>query len=125
MLNRLFPICLALLLGVACAIPIGGKTKYPIDVFYGTDLPNREFTELGPVEVQSKRKNPLDSRSPNGRSLAGMSQEEKERLIYELVIQAQETVNAQGLIGVDYKMEMTQESTVYKIMGIAITYEKK
>jgi hypothetical protein len=41
------------------------------------------------------------------------------------VIQAQETVNAQGLIGVDYKMEMTQESTVYKIMGIAITYEKK
>ena len=45
MLNRLFRISVAVLFCAACAIPIGGKTKYPIDVFYGTDLPDRALRE--------------------------------------------------------------------------------
>lgn len=121
MLNRILVFSLGLLLA-ACAIPIGSKPKYPIEVFYGSDLPSVPFTELGPVEVQTKRKNLLDARSPNGRSLAGMNQEEKERLVYQLVVQAQETLNAQAVVAVDYKMEMTKDDTIYKVTGIAIKY---
>jgi hypothetical protein len=121
MLNRSLILGLGLLMA-ACAIPIGSKPKYPIEVFYGSDLPQMAFTEIGPVEVQTKRKNAPDARSPNGRSLAGMNQEEKEQLVYRLVVQAQETMNAQAVIAVDYKMEMTKDDTIYKVTGIAIKY---
>lgn len=105
-----------------CAIPISSRSHYGLDVYYQNDLPNRPFNELGLVEVEDQRKNLPNASSPNGRTMMGLDSRAKDQLLAQLAAKAKASVNADGLIQVDYKLTLTQDVAVYKISGLAIKY---
>lgn len=117
-------IALFSLLLVACfqpSVPISTNPKYPIDVFFNNQEPDRAYELI--QKLETRREVPLDSRqSRGGRMLyRGNNMEQKELLIAQLVVDAKK-LGADALVQVKYRYYTTQTANGYSLEGLAVRY---
>ncbi|GAA4448369.1 hypothetical protein GCM10023189_06110 [Nibrella saemangeumensis] len=103
-------------------IPISTHPRYPIDIFYENERPDRPFTEIQALEM--KEETPLNpvQRTKDGRMVQrGKNMQEKELLLARLSLQAKR-LGADALVNVRYKYYTSATTNGYVLEGVAVKY---
>lgn len=108
---------------VSCASGVGISTskKYPIQVLYDGQTPDRPYKELGVVEISSEDSLSRDQLRDNRMMNRGNDAKTKELLVSHLVVKAQK-MGADALINLKYKYYTSMKSEGYIISGTAVRY---
>ena len=107
---------------VGCAVPITTNTKYPIDVFYEQDVPDRPYSELRWIELSNEDALKFVQTKEEKRLLnQGNSAQTKSLLTAQLVQQAQK-LGADALVNVRYQYYAGKGYEGYSLRGLAVRY---
>lgn len=116
---------LLLILGLGgCFQPIvylNNAPRYPIDVFYDNQRPERPYEPLEEMEVHNDM--PLTAQQRTDKKLTGrgIDMQEKELLLARLTMQAKK-LGATALVGVRYSYYTSQTENGYSMKGLAVRY---
>jgi hypothetical protein len=103
------------------SIPISTNPKYPIDVFFGNQNPDRPYEVI--QKLETRKEVPLNpEQSRGGRMLyRGNDGEQKELLTAQMVVDAKK-LGADALVQVKYRYYTTQTANGYSLEGVAVRY---
>jgi Putative heavy-metal-binding len=103
-------------------IPISTGPKYPVDIFYENQQPERPFTALKSLETH--REDTLSARqNANGRMLArGNDMQQKELLMARMSMEAKK-LGADALVNVRYQYYTSTTANGYSLRGTAVKYQ--
>jgi hypothetical protein len=121
---RLFTFIFSLFTCLSCfqpSIPISTQPKYPIDVFFGSQAPERPYEVI--QKLTTRNEVPLNAeQSRGGRMLQrGNNMEQKELLVAQMVVDAKR-LGADALVAVKYRYYTTQTANGYSLEGQAVRY---
>jgi hypothetical protein len=114
-------LCLTLSGCLQSGLPISTKTKYAIDVFYDTDVPERPYEEIQWIEMANEAELQRKPRKGDRMIDQGNDAETKSLLTAQLVVKAQK-MGADALIKVQYKYYTSVDSEGYSMRGLAVKY---
>ncbi len=101
------------------------KTKYPIDVFFGSDLPQVAIDTIQLISITEEEILDLKTKIVQNRiTQTGKNINEKELILNQLIEKAID-LNANCLVKVNYKYFIGQDSQGYTVSGIAGHYSLK
>ncbi|GAA4405875.1 hypothetical protein GCM10023187_24730 [Nibrella viscosa] len=103
-------------------IPLSTQPRYPVDIFYENERPDRPFMEIQALEM--KEETPLNptQRTKDGRMVRrGKDMQEKELLLARLSLQAKR-LGADALVNVRYKYYTSTTMNGYILEGVAVRY---
>ncbi len=121
-------VLLTLLMGAAgCFRPVvylKNSPKYPVDVFYVNERPNRPFDPIR--ELSSTGEVPLNTRQTADHRMVkrGNDMQQKETLLARMTMDAKK-LGADALIDVRYKYYTSQTDNGYQMSGVAVKYRKE
>ena len=105
-------------------IYLQNSPKYPIDVFYDNQRPDRPFIPL--QDLESKGESELENKqTANRRMLSrGNNMQEKEVLLARMTMEAKK-LGADALVAVRYKYYTSRTDNGYVMTGLAVKYKKE
>jgi hypothetical protein len=103
------------------AIPISTGPRYPVDVFYENQRPDRPYEVL--QEMESKQELPVTQNQYGGGRMLdrGNRMEDKELLLARLSLDAQK-MGADALVNVRYVYYTTKTMNGYQLTAQAVKY---
>ncbi|QRR01989.1 hypothetical protein [Dyadobacter sandarakinus] len=102
-------------------IPISTNTRYPIEVLYENQEPERPYSEIGIVEISSEDSLTADQTQDKRMMYRGNDAKTKELLTARLVMKAQK-IGADAIIHVRYKYFTSVKKEGYMLSGLAVRY---
>ena len=98
--------------------------KYPIDVFYFNERPDRPFDPI--QELNSTGEVPLNARQTADYRMVqrGNDMQQKETLLARMTLEAKK-LGADALIDVQYKYYTSRTDNGYLMSGMAVKYRKE
>jgi len=121
-------ILLTLLVSTAgCFRPVvylKNSPKYPIDVFYFNERPDRPFDPI--QELNSTGEVPLNARQTADYRMVqrGNDMQQKETLLARMTLEAKK-LGADALIDVQYKYYTSRTDNGYQMSGVAVKYRQE
>ncbi|GAB3979244.1 hypothetical protein GCM10028806_44140 [Spirosoma terrae] len=120
-------ILLLLLTTWGCFKPVAylqTKVRYPVEVFYDNQRPDRPFDPLEDLEIKGEV--PLTDRQSADRRMVsrGNDMQQKELMLSRLTLQAKK-LGADALVAVRYTYYTSATSNGYMMTGLAVRYKKE
>lgn len=106
-------------------IPFQTQPRYPVEIFYENQRPDRPFEEIKLLEVHEETA--LDQKTANkgGRMVGrGNNMEAKELLMARLTLEAKR-LGADALVNIKYSYFTSVNSNGYAMEGMAVRYREE
>lgn len=106
-------------------IPFGTQPRYPVDIFYENQRPDRPFEELTKLEVHEETPLNAGQSVKDGRMVGrGNNMEAKELLLARLTLQAKR-LGADALVNIKYSYFTALNTNGYVMEGMAVRYREE
>lgn len=114
----------------ACTFRSGMMTnKYPVEVFWDKQEPNRDYEVIGNVALQNERYYTTKDKKMRKELLThygdlprGYRYEEKEILVFQLTRKAKE-MGADAIMHINYSLTVSQNKYGYDLSAVALKYK--
>ena len=105
-------------------IYLQNSPKYPIDVFYDNQRPDRPFIPL--QDMETKGESELENKQTANRRMLGRgnNMQEKEVLLARMTMEAKK-LGADALVAVRYRYYTSQTDNGYVMTGLAVKYKRE
>ncbi len=125
-MKKLLPLLLLALMGCfRPIIPISTGPKYPVDVFYDNQRPDRLYDEIKSLFIEKEAPLLANQKISHGRMMAkGNSMEDKDVLLAKLTLEAKK-LGADALVHVRYKYFANATTNGYSMEGMAVRYKQE
>lgn len=104
------------------AIPISTQPRYPVDIFYENERPDRPFVEIQPLEMKEEYPLTPTQKTKDGRMVRrGKDMQEKELMLARMSLQAKR-LGADALVHVRYKYYTSATMNGHTLEAVAVRY---